>query len=244
MTATLNGVSMRETLGNPNDTWLHPDLKDNLWGLNTLITRLEESGGAIPEISELGYYEAQAVEWLDGLSRWAGGRAIQIPFLSEQLCRVLVGFAEENRGAYAVNDEEREQYQIDECVLAEHFPDLHLSLLTLAQNSIFKAVRLLWGRSPTQAASIQLARYAPDGIVQTDWHLDTDSDTTLVINLEPEAYTGGGTWFRTGVMSAEFAPPTPAGHALLFNGRHYLHRGAAVETGVRHLLVYWCNSDT
>ena len=50
-----------------------------------------------------------------------------------------------------------------------------------------------------------------------------------------DEYKGGGTEFHNhGVLN-----PLPSGHALIFPSFTNLHRGLAVESGDRYLLVFW-----
>lgn len=141
------------------------------------------------------------------------------------------------------NDDEGLDYQIPEIVLYE-YPEL-LDELSLASNIgsaiLWPLFHLMYGERPNHYSSIQLARYSGGGTRGTGWHNDSESEATCVVSLAPERHTGGGTAIRPrgALAPAVLLPPLPKGHALLFNGRCTLHKGAALESGERNLLVYW-----
>ena len=70
------------------------------------------------------------------------------------------------------------------------------------------------------------------------WHHDESADISVVIPLNTGGYVGGGTEFHNhGTLK-----PLPSGHALIFPSFTNLHRGLAVESGDRYLLVFWLHN--
>lgn len=166
-----------------------------------------------------------------------------VPWLSPDYCDWLSTFFP--AVAYEPNKEEPYAAQIPEIVLLEHNKSLHLSLETLYDMTLRPLVHLLMGQDIERFNSIQLARYEPSRVRQGTFHTDHDSDITVTIALNDD-YHGGGLQLFTdnGITGAE--PVTvsklPKGTATLFKGRQLMHKGLAVESGVKHLLVFWMST--
>jgi hypothetical protein len=225
----------------PFQGWLHPELAEHHHGLTSLAGYLESTLGAVPKIEDLKPHEQVALEWFENLPRYANGLALSAPIIHPDLCELLIEEIKHPANDWRPNENEGKAYQIPEIVLRREIPTLHRSLNQFAEQSLFKIMFLLWGKVPKHVESIQLAWYSADGTRSTEWHHDTDSNMTAVINLAPELFAGGGTDIRTGIRTYDHIPPVPKGHALLFNGHQSLHRGAPVEVGDRYILVYWTN---
>lgn len=228
---------MNPILTRPFTGWLHPDLAKVQHGLFPLVQYMEDLRWNITD--EFSDEEWAAVEFLDSLPRYANGLAVSVPLLHPDVCDLIIEEINKPGLVWEPNDEEDEDYQIPEIVLKHHMKELHQSLHKFGDATLFRIMKLLWGRGPNHVRSIQLAKYTPEGTRMSGWHHDEDSNMTAVINLAPELYTGGGTDIRTGLLTYEHVPPVPKGHALIFNGYQTLHRGAPVESGERNILVYW-----
>lgn len=222
--------------------WVHPSLAAHLEGIDQLVTRLEATSYEIPKLIDLSAKEFRALTYIETLPRFASGQVVALPLLHPDLCDLLVAFAQQKAADYEVNATEEDAYQMPELVLQVVHPPIYHALLTFATNSLYKVMKLIWGRGPTRTESIQLARYNATGISGSGWHHDEDSNMTVVANLAPELFKGGGTDFRLNISTYVHVPPVDKGHALIFNGHQILHRGAPVASGERNILVWWCTS--
>jgi hypothetical protein len=219
---------------------LHPELLQHLPALRSIAQVLDDHDQNIEPLLEcMDLTQLSALKFLEQYTLRPG--VYGVPFLHPDYCDQLI--AEANIMAdtvgYEPNENEDEAYQIPELYLRDVCPELFASLTALFDTVFGIYCRLLFGTAPTFLNSAQFARYKPDGRDAGNWHHDQDSDITAVVSLAPEHFTGGGTDLRTAPTKYNWIPPLPKGHALLFTGRTTLHRGRAVETGVRDLLVFW-----
>ena len=133
------------------------------------------------------------------------------------------------------NPDEDELRQIPEFVIPEHSPDL-LNLMRLVIRDVISPVNWsLFGQEELSIASVQIAHYNPKGKKAGAWHHDGSADFTVVVPLNTGEYVGGGTEFF-GLGTVE---PLETGSALIFPSTSHMHRGLAVESGDRYLLVFW-----
>ncbi|WYW04323.1 2OG-Fe(II) oxygenase [Pseudomonas phage vB_PpuP-Kurepalu-1] len=225
----------------PCEAWLHPQLRHHLPALTSMARLAEEHGNNIEpladSITEPGHLAA--LQWLERHKLLTG--VYSIPMFCPYYCDLLVAEADKmgEEVGYEPNPAEEAAFQIPELVLSTICPTLFTGLSVLFERAANPLCQLLYGEAPCVHSSIQFARYEPRGTSHGNWHTDQDSDTTLVISLQPEKFSGGGTDIRTGPLSFETIPKLPKGHGLLFQGRATLHRGRAVRSGRRDLLVFW-----
>ena len=219
---------------------LHPELVQHLPALRAVAQVLTDNDQNIePLLESMTLDQKLALKFLEQYTIRPG--VYGVPFLHPLYCELLIAEAElmAKTVGYQPNPDEDEAYQIPELYLREVCPELFASLTALFDVVFGVLCRLLYGTAPTFLMSVQFARYEPNGQAAGNWHHDEDSDITAVVSLAPESFTGGGTDLRTGPTKYNWIPALPKGHALLFCGRTTLHRGRAVETGVRDLLVFW-----
>ena len=161
----------------------------------------------------------------------------KVPLFRRQFCKMLVEEIKqmEREIEFVANPDEDELRQIPEIVLAEHVPELYRSMWFVVQNVLNPIFYSLWQRDCKDISSIQIANYNPKDKQKGAWHHDESADISVVVPLNTDEYKGGGTEFHNhGVLN-----PLPSGHALIFPSFTNLHRGLAVESGDRYLLVFW-----
>ena len=161
----------------------------------------------------------------------------RVPLFRRQFCKMLVEEIKhmEREIAFVPNHEEDVLRQIPEIVLQHHVPELYRNMWLVVQNVLNPIFNVLYQRDCADVASIQIANYIPKDKQQGAWHHDESADISVVVPLNTDEYKGGGTEFHNhGVLR-----PLPNGHALIVPSFSYLHRGLAVDSGDRYLLVFW-----
>ena len=161
----------------------------------------------------------------------------RVPLFRRQFCKMLVEEIKhmEREIAFVPNHEEDVLRQIPEIVLQHHVPELYRNMWFVVQNVLNPIFNVLYQRDCADVASIPIANYNPKVKQQGAWHHDESADISVVVPLNTDEYKGGGTEFHNhGVLR-----PLPNGHAVIFPSFTNLHRGLAVDSGDRYLLVFW-----
>mgnify|MGYP003655742057 CR=1 FL=1 len=159
-----------------------------------------------------------------------------IPLFSNIFCNI---FKDEMKNMesyfnFTPNPEEDELRQIPEMVLQECVPEIYRSLMYVVLTILNPIFIAIWGRTISEGG-IQVANYNLIDKQQGAWHHDSSSDISVVVPLNTGDYKGGGTEFsKRGTVA-----PIPTGSALMFPSFTHMHRGMAVESGDRYLLVFW-----
>lgn len=133
------------------------------------------------------------------------------------------------------NPDEDELRQIPEFVLSQNSEQLMYLMRLVVRDVISPTNWSLFGQEELSIASVQIAHYNPKGKKAGAWHHDASADFTVVVPLNTGEYVGGGTEFF-GLGTVE---PLDTGSALIFPSTSHMHRGLAVESGDRYLLVFW-----
>lgn len=163
-----------------------------------------------------------------------------IPLFSKEFCKILMNEISNMKEClgFNPNPDEDELRQIPEIVLQDKIPQLYSSLFQVVlsvMNPIFLAI---WNRRIT-SGGIQIANYNLKGKKQGAWHHDASSDISVVVPLNTGEYEGGGTeFYGRGIVS-----PLNTGSALIFPSYTHMHRGLAVGSGDRYLLVFWLKTE-
>ncbi len=159
-----------------------------------------------------------------------------VPFFSEKFCSVLLDEMHnlEEHFGFKPNPEEDDLRQIPEITFQDNCPQIFQSLMQTIYtigNPIFLNI---WNRH-VDSGGIQIANYNLRDKKQGAWHHDASADISMVVPLNTGDYQGGGTEF----LKRGTVEPLPTGHALIFPSFTHMHRGLAVESGNRYLLVFW-----
>ena len=159
-----------------------------------------------------------------------------VPFFSEKFCDILLDEIKHLEAHYGFNPnpEEDDLRQIPEITFQDNCPQIFHSLMQTIYtigNPIFLNI---WNRHVDDGA-IQIANYNLKDKKQGAWHHDASADISMVVPLNTGKYKGGGTEF----LKRGTVEPLPTGHALIFPSFTHMHRGLAVESGDRYLLVFW-----
>lgn len=219
----------------PTDDLLHPELLPHLSALRQMgsADMLREGGTDWRDLRDMEdrYGDATNLLW-----RWTDS-VFSMPVLSPETCAALVRAS--TLFKFQKNEEEEPDFQIPEVVLKHECLGLHASLSVLFDLTLLPIARLLYGMEPDNLRSIQYAQYRPTETGHGNWHVDVDSDFTVVVALSDQ-HEGGGTEVKGhGFSVAEVIPQLDVGHAMIFPGKTHLHRGMSVTSGVRNLLVFW-----
>jgi len=159
-----------------------------------------------------------------------------LPFFSEKFCDILLDEMKnlEDHFGFVPNPEEDNLRQIPEITFQDNCPQIFQSLMQTIYtigNPIFLNI---WNRH-VDSGAIQIANYNLRDKKQGAWHHDASADISMVVPLNTGKYKGGGTEF----LKRGTVEPLPTGHALIFPSFTHMHRGLAVESGDRYLLVFW-----
>jgi len=165
-----------------------------------------------------------------------------VPLFRRQWCKMMVEEIKlmEDHVAFKPNEDEDELRQIPEIVLRDHCPELYSRMWFVVQTVLNPIFLSLYQRDCFDISSVQIANYNPKDKQKGAWHHDESADISVVVPLNTGGYVGGGTEFHNhGTLK-----PLPSGHALIFPSFTNLHRGLAVESGDRYLLVFWLHNKS
>jgi len=187
---------------------------------------------AIPRIKD--FYAGKGVHdpQVECLAKEVLKEVFTAPIFSDKFCNLVKD--EIQNMNFVPNDDEDELRQIPEIILSERLPEFYASLEKVVKSVINPIIWSIWQRT-VEDIHVQVANYNPKGKVKGAWHHDHSSDITIVVPLNTGKYEGGGTEF----YNRGSVPPLPNGHGLIFPGFTHLHRGLAVESGDRYLMVFW-----
>lgn len=211
----------------------YKEIKRKVEEINALVCGLEDNRDK--------FYTDEILDKINGLGLVEHANGVySFPVISKEYCNKLM--YEASKMTYHVNEEEVFYAQIPEAVVIEYNEKLHSKLQCMFYDVVSPLSRVMYSTEPNVLNSVQFAKYEPDDVNKGNWHLDDDSDITLVIALS-DTHEGGGTVIKPYGVGEEFVvPQLKAGHALLFRGKHYMHKGLPVTKGSRNILVFWSES--
>ena len=159
-----------------------------------------------------------------------------VPFFSEKFCDILLDEMKnlEAHFGFNPNPEEDNLRQIPEITFQDNCPQIFQSLMQTIYTIGNPVFLNIWNRH-VDSGGIQIANYNLRDKKQGAWHHDASADISMVVPLNTGKYKGGGTEF----LKRGTVEPLPTGHALIFPSFTHMHRGLAVESGDRYLLVFW-----
>lgn len=212
----------------------HPLLRKHLATLKSCGQQAEDEGGICADdfapISSLA-------KFLDECVVCHAPGVYSVAYLHPDYCGHILH--EVRKFDHSVNEEEPEEAQIPEVVFQNEHPVLFEVFRSFWEDAARPLAKLLFNLDPHVLRTVQAARYEPSEIAGGHWHLDQDSDVTLVVALNDD-HEGGGTWVHQGPFFPKvLVPQLETGWAMFFKGKTTLHYGAPVTEGERHLLVHW-----
>ena len=215
-----------------------------------MITKLGEIFEQLPKNGHTGSYyfnnrdmkkireiiEGVVVEYGNTKKDYSSG-IYSFPLLTKKSCENLLTIARKEN--YTPNEEEPEEAQIPEVLLQNIDEEMFYRMSLLF--GVITAVlgQLLYQISPEVLHTVQFAKYTVDNTREGAWHIDRDSDVTLVLSLNDDHESLGTVIKPYGFGKEIFVPQLPAGHAMLFRGKNYMHKGLPVLAGERNILVFW-----
>ena len=210
----------------PSDWYIQKDTFDAVKGSIQPIVNFYEDSGTKPRQDTK----------LDKIIKEPLKDVYTIPFFSEKFCDILLDEMKnlEAHFGFNPNPEEDNLRQIPEITFQDNCPQIFQSLMQTIYtigNPIFLNI---WNRH-VDSGGIQIANYNLRDKKQGAWHHDASADISMVVPLNTGKYKGGGTEF----LKRGTVEPLPTGHALIFPSFTHMHRGLAVESGDRYLLVFW-----
>lgn len=230
----MSRVFTKATTGIASQDKYHPFLRQHHATLLELAAFAEENRGITAK--EIAWKP----EWLQFLEDCVVCHApgvYSVAYLHPSYCKDIIH--EVSKHAHEVNQDEPEEAQIPEVVLQNAHPVFYEVFRSFWHEVGVAYSKVLLNLDPQELTSVQAALYRPSEIPRGHWHIDQDSDVTLVVALNDDL-TGGGTMVHRG----PFADPIEVeqnltGWGMLFLGKTTLHYGLPVLTGDRHLLVHW-----
>jgi len=165
----------------------------------------------------------------------------KFPLFRKTWCKMLVEEIKtmEKEVGFDPNPEEDEARQIPEIVLQEKCPELFERMWFITETILKPVIFSMYHTYSHDIATVQIAKYNPKNKQKGAWHHDESADISIVVPLNTGDYVGGGTEF----MHRGVVKPLPTGHALMFPSATSMHRGLAVESGDRYLLVFWLYNE-
>src|SRR5690606_15497044 len=169
---------------------------------------------------------------------YAWGRVFRLRYLRPEKCARLVELMRDGWEGWQPNPDEDPAYQMDEIVLRDKRPDAYELFAALHDQVLRPLWIVIFGVSPDDIQSIQVARYLPGPRAMTNWHYDASSECTSVVELTALSdREGAGFEVFPGVS----LPAAEQGEVTMFPGRTLIHRSLPVTAGERAILVHWAD---
>lgn len=233
----MSRVFTKATTGIASADKYHPFLRENRETLLEMAAFAEENMGITPKEFENHPGWARWIKFMDECVVCHAPGIYSVAYLHPAYCRDVIH--EVSKFKHTVNLEEPEEAQIPEVVFQNEHPVFYEVFRSFWHDVGVAYAKVLLNLDPQVLTTVQAALYRTSEIPRGHWHVDQDSDVTLVVALNDDL-TGGGTMVHRG----PFADPVEVeqnltGWGMLFLGKTNLHYGLPVLTGERHLLVHW-----
>lgn len=227
-------VYTKATTGIASFDKYHPFVRDHYQTLKAMAEWAENNDGLDPE-TLLGN-----PEWRKAIEECVVCHAVgvySVAYFAPWFCKDII--QEVSKFTYTANLEEVQEAQIPEVVLQNECKAFYEVFRSFWHDLGVIYSKILLALDPQILTTVQAALYRPSETPRGHWHVDQDSDVTLVVALN-EDLTGGGTMVYRGpfVSPVEVEQNLP-GWGMLFCGKTNLHYGLPVTSGERHLLVHW-----
>lgn len=212
----------------------HPLLREHLFILKEMAEYAEEHGGITPaDFDESSQWQA----FLNDCVICHAPGVYSVAYLSPKYCAEILH--EVSKFKHVVNEDEPLDAQIPEVVFQNEHKVLYEVFRSFWADAGVAYAKVLMNLEPANLTSVQAACYEPQEIDRGHWHIDQDSDVTLVVALNDD-HEGGGTMAHQGPFAMPIkVPQNEVGWAMFFKGKTTLHYGLPVTKGERHLLVHW-----
>ncbi|AKG94349.1 hypothetical protein VO98_035 [Pseudomonas phage phiPsa17] len=212
----------------------HPLLREHLQYIKEMAELAETQG----PITAACFSESSGFQkFLDDCVVCHAPGVYSVAYLSPRYCAEIL--KEVKKFPHTVNDEEPEEAQIPEVVFQNEHPVLFEVFRSFWADAGVTLAKVLLGLDPVNLTTCQAAQYVPTGISRGHWHIDQDSDVTLVVALNDDHKGGGTMVYRGPFAPAVEVPQNETGWAMLFCGKTTQHYGIPVIEGERNLLVHW-----
>lgn len=230
----MSTVLTKATTGIASVDKYHPLLREHLETLKEMAVYSEEHGGISPaDFSESSSWQ----KFLDDCVVCHAPGIYSVAYLHPGYCKDILH--EVAKFTHTPNEEEPLEAQIPEVVFQNEHKVLYEVFRSFWADAGVAYAKVLMNLEPATLTSVQAACYAPSETPRGHWHIDQDSDVTLVVALNDD-HTGGGTMAHQGPFAAPIeVPQNLPGWAMFFKGKTTLHYGLPVTEGERHLLVHW-----
>lgn len=230
----MSRVFTKATTGIASQDKYHPFLRQHHATLLEMARFAEENMGVLPADVLM---RDDFTEFLNDCVVCHAPGVYSVAYLHPGYCKDIIH--EVSKFKHEPNLEEPEEAQIPEVVLQNDHPVFYEVFRSFWHEVGVAYSKVLLNLDPQHLTSIQAALYRPSETPRGHWHVDQDSDVTLVVALNDDLLGGGTMVHRGPFVDPVTVEQNLTGWGMLFTGKTTLHYGLPVLSGDRHLLVHW-----